>query len=394
MSLDSSRVSVHRCPDYQPLHLTRAVKECLTALEPLPLYPGARVLLKPNCLSADHGPDRPVNTRAEVVEAVGQYLKERHRVRLLIADSGGMGSYGKARRAYALMGLDQAATRLDAELLNLEEIGLIEIKNPGAGLMKNFKATALLERVDAIINLPKMKTHILTGITGAIKNVLGLLPGSLKRAVHVAAPNGPAMAQALVDIYEGIKSKVPTIIHVLDGIMAMEGLGPAGGHPRKVGLLLASKDPVALDAVAAHIMDFPPSRVLTVTLAEKADLGFADPSGIELQGLDWEDLPLAGFRHPFTRSREWAERIIPARLIGKAYNWLYEAKPRIRKETCEGCGICVLACPTGALRLTKQGLQMDGDLCIECYCCLEHCPSQGLWVPRGLRERLRFQKRS
>jgi uncharacterized protein (DUF362 family)/ferredoxin len=370
------------------------VKDLLAALEPLPLFTGARVLLKPNCLSADHGPEKPVNTRVEVVEAVGQYLKNQYGVNLFIADSGGMGSYGKARRAYALMGLDQAASRLGAELVNLEERELIEIANPGGVLLKIFKATALLDQIDLIINLPKMKTHILTGITGAIKNILGLMPGSLKRAVHVAAPTGPAMAQALVDIYGGIKSRVPNMIHILDGIVAMEGLGPAGGQPRKVGLLLTSKDPVALDTVAATVMGFTISQVPSIVLAEKAGLGNADPSGIELQGLNWEDLPLAGFRHPFTRSREWVERLIPSWLVGKAYTWLYEAKPKVRKEKCKECGICVEACPASALLLNEQGLQINRDLCIECYCCLEHCPSEALWLPRGLRERLRFQKRS
>ncbi len=127
----SSRVSVCRCPDYQSIQLTRAVENCLAALEPLPFSRGARVLLKPNCLSANHGPDQPVNTRVEVIEAVGQYLRNHYQVNLVIADSGGMGSYGKAKRVYALMGLDQwRQSRLNAELINLEELGLIEIANP------------------------------------------------------------------------------------------------------------------------------------------------------------------------------------------------------------------------------------------------------------------------
>ena len=65
MPVHVSRVSACRCPDYQSSNLTRAVESCLAALEPLPLASGARVLLKPNCLSADHGPDQPVNTRVE-----------------------------------------------------------------------------------------------------------------------------------------------------------------------------------------------------------------------------------------------------------------------------------------------------------------------------------------
>jgi uncharacterized protein (DUF362 family)/Pyruvate/2-oxoacid:ferredoxin oxidoreductase delta subunit len=387
-----SRVSVCRCPDYQPAYMTRAVEKILSALEPLPLSKGARVLLKPNCLSADHGPDQPVNTRVEVIEAVGDYLLNRHQVKLVIADSSGMGSYGKTKRAYTIMGLDQAAVRLKAELVNLEELRVIELQSPEGQILPKFMATDLLEQVDAIVNLPKMKTHILTGITGAIKNCLGLLPGSLKRAVHKIAFSGPAMSQALVDIFSGIRAKVPLTLNLMDGVIAMEGIGPGHGQARQTGWLLASTDPVALDVAAASIMGFNPARVLTIVLATKAGLGIADPSRIELRGADWSELPVPGFKHPFTRSREWAERVIPTWLIGRAYDWLYEAKPRWRPEQCQECGLCVQACPAQALTLSDQGLALNQELCIECYCCLEHCPHEGLWVPRGLVDRIRGKK--
>ena len=388
----SSRVSVCRCPDYQLSNLTKAVEKILSALEPLPLSNGARVLLKPNCLSADHGPDQPVNTRVEVIEAVGHYLRNRHQANLVIADSSGMGSYGKTKRVYSLMGLDQAAMRLKAELVNLEELRFIELQSPEGKILPKFKATDLLDHVDAVINLPKMKTHILTGITGAIKNYLGLLPGSLKRAVHRIAPSGQAMAQALVDILSGIKAKVPLALNFMDGIIAMEGAGPTHGQARQTGWLLASTDPVALDVVAAAIMGFNPAGVLTIVQAAKAGLGIADPSRIELQGADWSELPVPCFKHPFTRSLEWASRVIPTWLIGRAYDWLYEAKPRWRSEQCQECGLCVQACPAQALKLSEHGLHLDQNLCIECYCCLEHCPSESLWVPRGLRERIRIRR--
>ena len=388
----SSRVSVCRCPDYQSFNLTRAVENCLAALGPFPFSKNARVLLKPNCLSANHGPEQPVNTRAEVIEAVGQYLQSHYQVKLLIADSGGMGSYGKARRTYALMGLEMAASRLKAELVNLEEFGLIEITNPQGKIYSRFKATALLNQIDIIVNIPKLKTHILTGITGTIKNFLGFMPGSLKRDVHVAAPNSRLMAQALVDIWGGIKAKVPLILNLMDGVITMEGAGPTHGPARLVGRLMASADPVALDVVASIIMGFNPAQIHSISLGAEAGLGTAEPSGIELLGASWPELPVPGFRHPFTRTREWVETIIPPWLIGKAFDWLYEAKPRIKQENCRECGLCVQACPAQALNFSKQGLRLNKNLCIECYCCLEHCPSQSLWVPRGLRERFGMKK--
>lgn len=389
MAKPLSRVAVSRCPDYQSGTLAQGIGKILSALEPLPFSKDARVLLKPNCLSAHHGPDRPINTRAEIVEAVGRYLLNQHHVRLIIADSGGMGSYGKTKRTYALMGLDRVALRLGAELVSLEELELIELQSPAGKILPTFKATALLDQIDAVVNLPKLKTHMLTGITGAVKNALGLLPGSLKRAVHVTAPTGITMSQALVDIFRGIQNKTPMVLHVMDGIVAMEGLGPNNGQARQTGWLLASTDPVAVDVTAAAVMGFDPVKVITIVRAAQAGLGTADPAHIELLGAGWKDLPVPGFKHPYTRTREWAERIIPTRLIGRAFDFLYEAKPKVRKAQCQECGLCLQACPAQALKLTEEGLTLDQRLCIECYCCLEHCPHEGLWVPRGLLDRFR-----
>ena len=238
---------------------------------------GGRILLKPNCLSADAGPGEPVNTRAEVVEAVGRYLAEAHAARLVIADSGGLGSYGRTRKAYRLMGLDLVAQRLGADLVNLERMGLTELPSPRGEILPSFRATALLDEVEAVVGLPKMKTHLLTGMTGAVKNLLGLLPGSLKRAVHVRAPSAPAMSSALVDIYAGLRARCRLGLHVMDAVTAMEGQGPGQGSPREVGLLLASADGVALDAVASRIMGIDPFKIETTALAHRAGLGQGDP---------------------------------------------------------------------------------------------------------------------
>jgi uncharacterized protein (DUF362 family)/NAD-dependent dihydropyrimidine dehydrogenase PreA subunit len=386
---DFSRVTLSRSPDYQPQNLNQAVKQALAPLEPLSLPPGSRVLLKPNCLSAYDGPEKPVNTRAEVVEAVGRYLMEHHDLNLMIGDSGGMGSYGRTKRTYEIMGLDQVADRLGAELVNFEKLGLIPLSAPEGGILSGFKATAILDQISAIVNLPKLKTHLLTEITGAVKNMLGLLPGSLKRETHVKAPSSRAMAKALVDIYSGIKAKVPIILHLMDGITAMEGMGPNQGQAREAGWILASKDPVALDTAVAVLMGFDPRKVPILTLASQAGLGEGDPDRIELMGGTWEELPIPGFKRPFTRVRGLASNLIPDGLTGWAFGWLTEAKPRLIPENCERCNLCVEACPAQALHMTNQGVQLNREVCIECYCCLEHCPSQGIFVPRGLWNRLR-----
>ncbi len=360
------------------------MNQVLSTLEPLPLPRGGRVLLKPNCLSAGHGPDVPVNTRAEVVLAAGRYLQEHHRLRLVIADSGGMGTYGRTKRVYAKMGLEEAAADLGAELINLEASGLVELKSPVGAVLPSFQATALLKEVDAIVNLPKMKTHMLTTLTGALKNCLGLLPGSLKRAVHIVAPSGRRMSLALVDIFAAIKPS----LSLMDGVVAMEGQGPSNGRARAVGWLLASPDAVALDAVAARMMGLKPEEVTTIAAASDAGLGVGETERIRLLGASWSELALEDFRLPFSRRFDWLAEALPRGPVGWLINWLAEAKPRPIKKLCRRCGLCVEACPAEAMSLDDRGLNIETAKCIECYCCLEHCEHGALWVPRGLKDKL------
>jgi len=379
-----SIVAVVRCSSYDQAEVAAAVGEALSRLEPLDLPEGGRILLKPNCLSDAHGPEAAVNTRAEVVEAVGRYLQQNHQFDLVIADSGGMGSYGKARLTYEKMGLDRVADSLGAELVNLEEMGLVWKESPIGRILPRFQATALLDRVDAIVNLPKLKTHMLTNLTGAVKNCLGLLPGGLKRSVHVVAPTGPLLSEAMVDIYAAITPQ----LHLMDAVVVMEGAGPAGGQPRQAGWLLASKDGVALDYVAAHMAGFDPGRVVTIASAAQAGLGRMGREEIRLVGASWAELVLPGFKHPTSRPMDYLSRIIPGGPMGRFLDWTTEAKPRPIPQNCQACGICVDACPAVALSLEDDILSLDRERCIECYCCLEHCPSQAFWVPRSLTDRI------
>jgi uncharacterized protein (DUF362 family)/NAD-dependent dihydropyrimidine dehydrogenase PreA subunit len=380
----SSKVVLRRCGSYEPTEVDRAIQEVLRELEPLPFKSGCRVLLKPNLLSASSGPEHPVNTRAEVVAACGRYLKTHHDARLVIADSGGIGSYGRTDQAYRTMGLVEVAQELGAELLNLETLGLATLESPVGKVLAGFQATALLNRIDAIVNIPKLKTHLLTGLTGAVKNCLGLLPGSLKRDVHVVAPTGPMISQALVDIYAAVKP----LLHVMDGVTAMEGAGPSQGQSRHVGWLLGAKDGVALDMVASRMIGLKPHYVPTLAASAAAGLGGLDVDHVEPVGAEWSEIPVSGFRGPYSRTMSALFRVTPTGLTGRILKFFLESKPRIRRGKCQGCGLCVAACPANALTLVDRDLSLDPGKCIECYCCLEHCPNEGIGAPKGFWDRL------
>ncbi len=196
------------------------------------------------------------------------------------------------------------------------------------------------------------------------------------------------MSSALVDIYAALRARSNLSLHLMDGITAMEGQGPGQGNPREMGLLLASGDGVALDCVASKIMGFDPFKIETIAQAHRSGLGIGDPERIVLLGESWENLPQPGFKPPSTGLQRLAARLLPKSLSGRAFEWLKEARPRPVGDNCRECGLCVEACPMGALTLTGEGIVVSEKDCIECYCCLEHCPWEGLRVPRNLRERI------
>lgn len=380
----ASKVVVCDCQGYQPALVREAVNQALEALEPLPLSPGDRVLLKPNLLSPGSAPEDAINTRSEVVLAVGSYLNRVHKAKLLIADSGGIGHHSRAEKAYHNMGLDRVAEELSAELLNLETLGLIELQSPTAMVLDCFEASAVLSQVDVIVNLPKLKTHMLTGVTGAVKNCLGLLPGSLKRDVHVAAPMSRQMSAALVDIFAAIKPA----INLMDAVVCMEGNGPNQGRPIELNLIAASLDAVALDYVACCLIGLNPASVHTVTLAAQAGLGVGQERAIDLKGVDFGDMPLKKFSLPLSFRARFVQRLAPKGFVGNMLHKFMESKPRPVKGNCVGCGLCVESCPAGALSLGNGAVAIDKDRCIECYCCLEHCSDDGLRMPHGIMDRL------
>ncbi len=129
---------------------------------------------------------------------------------------------------------------------------------------------------DAIVNISKLKTHGLTAFTGAIKNVFGCIPGVRKGLFHVqAAENREVFAQMLVDLLGAVRPSV----NVMDAVVAMEGEGPNAGRPKQLGIILASSDPVALDAVACAIVGIDPLSIDTTRLAAEQGLGCADFRG-------------------------------------------------------------------------------------------------------------------
>jgi uncharacterized protein (DUF362 family) len=162
----------------------------------------------------------------------------------------------------------------------------------------------------------------------------------------------------LVDIYESVKPNLT----LMDCVIGMEGHGPASGNPKKAGLILASKNTIALDIAACRIMKIKPKKVLHIKYAIKR--GLYPNYDFELTGL--EELPVIKFRKPILH-----------RHLAKIKK-LFKEKPIVCDESkCTKCRTCEKHCPVKAITL-KPFPVIDKKKCIRCFCCMEICPRHAL----------------
>lgn len=366
-----SVVSVVACEVYDLPVIRQAVEAVLAPLGGIARFvrPGMRVLLKPNLLSAAD-PLQAVTTHPAVVEAVAERVQAMG-AEVWIGDSPA-GPIEAGPRVWRGSGMSDVATRTGARLVPFEGVDWKRLNGNDY-----FIARPVFE-ADLVINLPKLKTHALTLYTGAVKNLFGTIPGTRKRELHLRAPGMREFSGVLTDVLELVRPALT----IMDGVLGQEGNGPgAGGTPRRYGLLAASTDPVALDAVIARAMGYRPGEVLHLAEAGRRGLGQADYEAVHVEGTS-RVLAFGDVRLPHAR---WYFRIPP--WMGAPLYRAARLRPRLRAVACIGCGRCAEVCPRQAITPGKP-ISLDLDRCIGCLCCAEVCPQGAIEPRRGLLARL------
>ena len=370
MTIERSIVAVVRCENYDLKQVCNAVNTALELAEIVPTLENAQnVLLKPNLLSP-RPPEDAVTTHPSVVEAVGR-IALRTGCKLWIGDSPPFAGENpsKYRALLEKTGIWDVAARLSADVVRFEE-QVKYITNPSGRLYRRFEVADAVSKADLIINISKLKNHALTRISGAVKNLFGCVPGVRKGLFHIrAAEDRTTFAQMLVDLAGTISNAV----HLMDGIVAMEGEGPSAGQPRHLGLILASKDPVALDAVASAILNMDPMSIDTTRLAHEQGLGCGNLQHIDVRGVSIDEVRVSDWLQS-SGTNDWKRIPTPLRRLLRRQ---LLAVPVFRKQLCTGCGDCVRVCPSKALSPGRPP-RIDLGKCIRCYCCQEICNSRAV----------------
>jgi len=248
-----------------------------TASELLSRFPmsdlaGKKVLIKPNAARMAR-PGEGVTTNPQVVAAIIDFLKRRRAREIIIGESCIFGVVASA--AFKKTGLEEVAREKSVSLLDLDRLDPLEIRISNGRLLKKIKVSSILNKVDLIVSVPVMKTHMHTRVTLGIKNMKGLLWKREKARFHHLAAR-PEIIKGEKELEVAIAEMATELaphFTVIDGMVGMEGMGPGYGRAKKVGVVVASENALTADVVAAGLMGFDPREIPHLRLCHEFGLG-------------------------------------------------------------------------------------------------------------------------
>ncbi len=375
-----SKVAVVGCPDYTKENVRAALAKALSEVGGLSFVtPGMKIAIKANLVS-HMKPERAATTHPVLLSVLTSMLVERGAT-VIIGDSpGGLYNSAFVGHVYSATGMHEIESF--GGKLNYD-FGVSSAEYPDAKQLKSFSYTSYLDGADVIINFCKLKSHGMMGMSCAVKNMFGVIPGTMKPEYHYRFPNHADFADMLVDINEYFKPKLRLCI--CDAVVGMEGNGPTAGEPRQIGAILASESPYSLDLAASKLIGVTKDNVPTLESAYLRGLAPASAEEIDISE-GYNTFALDDFKNITTHtSLEFRNLMGGGRvgnLFGSVVKLLLRSKPKVYKKLCIGCGVCKNICPPKAIATKNGKAVINRHDCIRCFCCQEFCPVGAMKVKR------------
>lgn len=374
--MNKSTVSIKGLEHYDPSACVDAMRELLAPLGGMSafVHPGQTILLKPNVLSG-FAVDKAVTTHPSIVRAAILLVREAGG-KPIVGDSPGVGGLLRSLRG---CGIDEVLRETSTPVADFETSVPFELETNR--IAKRIPLAKALADADVMITLPKLKTHVQMGFTGAIKNQFGLVVGMEKAKYHYRLNQCEHLADLIIEINRIAKP----VLAIMDGVIAMEGDGPSGGNPRPVGVLLAGSDLTAVDILACEIIDLPAGTLPLIQAARRYAYGETLRDHIMTVG----DAPARFVLEDFRKISRRGDilRLLPLPKFCSA--WLRQIlapRPGIRRDVCIQCGACARGCPLEPSAIdptAPPGKEVDDRRCIRCYCCHEFCPVKAISLTRS-----------
>ncbi len=283
---------------------------------------------------------------------------------------------------YTILGVEKFCEENGIRILRVDPEGgeedWMELRPASAKKLRRFRVPRILKEA-RLINLPVLKTHVVSMMTLGMKNVMGILPRPDRRAMHTFG-----IDQSIVDMNFGLKPDLT----IIDGSVGQDGEGPLYGDKADLQVLVAGRDSLAVDLLCCQLVGVKPRDIPHLRLALEQmgkpswTLAGEDPGLIKQFRLPqqkalyrfifWLMYPLD---YPYTwvaeRGKHFCTTLYGTGLVG--------TRPQIQQEKCTRCGVCVDACPLPNV-IDLKTLKVNYATCQRCLLCYEACPEKAISV--------------
>jgi uncharacterized protein (DUF362 family)/Pyruvate/2-oxoacid:ferredoxin oxidoreductase delta subunit len=340
---------------------------------------GAKIaILKPNFV-AGRGAETGSTTSFALLKAVAEEVQA-CRAEPVLCEMPGTEFDREA--TYTILGVEQFCQEHGIRILRIDPEGneqdWVPVQPAGAKKLRRFHVPRILNEA-CLINLPVLKTHVVSTMTLGMKNPMGILPRPDRRSMHTFG-----IDQSIVDMNLGIKPDLT----IIDGSVGQDGEGPLYGDRADLQVLVAGHDSLAVDLVCCQLVGVKPRDIPHLKLALEQvgkpswtlageDVGvikqFRLPEVKPLyRFVFWMMYPLD---YPFTwiseRGKHLCTTLYSTGLVG--------TRPQIKEENCTRCGVCVEACPLPNV-IDLKSLKVNYATCQRCLLCYEACPENAISV--------------